>query len=386
MDDKDLDAIAVVSADCHVDEPVEELTELVPARLRDKAPRIELVNGDPQVVFPTIDDASMSRTAARQEPPREGEEFSAEEIKRKRRRQMMAEANPRSHDLRARLEDADIDGIAVQVVHPNVGLNFGLLERDIGAAMCHAYNEWLIGRLSHPRIVTPVMLPMWDVAEAIDEMRFGLERGVRVANIPIVPGTEKPYNSAMWEPLWEAAAEEGVNFVMHQGTGHDMVRYRGRGSGPVNLSRTNTLVARTLGLLACSGVLERFPDLHFVGVECEGGWFAWLCQILDVGYTKVFQYPRLGENPSFYLRRQTHVTFQDDPVAVHNIALTGPEVLLWGNDYPHIEGTFPESRQAIHRLFADTPIEWTRKILGETAASIFHVSDIATSWPRPVGS
>jgi len=377
MDEKALDAIPVVSADCHVAEPVEELTALVPPKLRNKAPRIAETDGMRRVVFPTLDDPSLAEIDMA--VPEGDEEFSAEEIKRRKRRKMMAETNPRTHDLTARLEDADLDGIAVQVVHPNLGINFGLLERDIGAAMCHAYNEWIIDRLSHPRIVTPIMLPVWDVDEAIDELRYGVGRGVRVANIPVVPAG-KPYNSAAYEPLWETAAAEGVNLVMHQGTGHDMVRYRGKGSGPVNLSRTNTIVARTLGLLACSGVMERYPDLHVVGVECEGGWFAWLMQVLDAGYEKLFQYPALAEKPSFYLRRQAHVTFQDDPVAIHNVALTGPEVLLWGNDYPHVEGTFPESREAIRRLFADTPIDWTRKILGETAAKIFHVEDVIAAW------
>jgi predicted TIM-barrel fold metal-dependent hydrolase len=382
VDDKTLDSIPVVSADCHVAEPVEELTARVPTALRDKAPRIEERDGVRRVVFPTLDDPSLVDLEGPNWEPADEDDFSAEELKRLKRRKMMAETNPRTHDLEARLEDADLDGIAVQVVHPNLGINFGLLERDIGAALCHAYNEWLIDALAHPRIVTPVLIPMWDVDEAIAELHYGVERGVRVANIPVVP-PGKPYNSATYEPLWEAASATDVNFVMHQGTGHDMVRYRGKGSGPVNLGRSNTIVARTIGLLACSGVMERHPDVHFVGVECEGGWFAWLMQILDAGYVKLFEYPKLGERPSAYLRRQAHVTFQDDPVAVHNVALTGPEVLLWGNDYPHMEGTFPESREAIRRLFADTPIDWTRKILGETAATVFHVEDVVAAWtPR----
>ena len=384
MDEKTLDSIPVVSADCHVAEPVEELTDRVPAPLRDKAPRVEERDGIRRVAFPTLDDPSLVDLEGPGELPQGGENFSAEAIKRHKRRQMMAEANPRTHDLTARLEDADLDGIAVQVVHPNLGINFGLLERDIGAALCHAYNEWLVDTLSHPRIVTPVMLPLWDVDEAVAELHYGVGRGVRVVNIPVVP-PGKPYNSRDYEPLWHAASANGVNIVMHQGTGHDMVRYRGMGSGPVNLSRSNTIVARTIGLLACSGVMERHPDVHFVGVECEGGWFAWLMQILDTGYVKLFEYPRLAEKPSAYLRRQAHVTFQDDPVAIHNVALTGPEVLLWGNDYPHMEGTFPESREAIRRLFADTPIDWAKKILGATAAKVFHVEEVVAAWkPRPV--
>jgi predicted TIM-barrel fold metal-dependent hydrolase len=382
MDEKVLDTIPVVSADCHVDEPLDALVALVPERLRDKAPRVVEVDGVPQVVFPTLEAPAQGKV--REELPDDPDEFSAEEIKRLKRRRMAAETSPRTHDLEARLEDGALDGVVVQVVHPGrLGINFGLLQRDIGAAMCHAYNEWVIDCLAHPQMVTPVMLPMWDVDEAIEEMRYGLSRGVTVANIPVAP-PDKPYNSTQFDRLWVAAEEAGVNFVMHQGTGHTIVHYRGRGSGPVNLARTNTMVARTLGLLATSGVMERHPDLHFVGVECEGGWVAWLLQILDAGYNSLYQYPRLGEQPSFYLRRQAHVTFQDDPVAVHNIALTGPEMLLWGNDYPHVEGTFPESREAIRRMFADTPLDWTRKILGETAAKVFHVEDVIADWaPTP---
>ncbi len=122
--------------------------------------------------------------------------------------------------------------------------------------------------------------------------------------------------------------------------------------------------------------MERYPDMHFVGVECEGGWFAWLMQVLDEAYEDLFRYPRLAEPPTFYLRRQAHVTFQDDPVAIHNVPLTGPDVLLWGSDYPHMEGTFPESRAYIQKLFANTPIDVTRKVVGETAARIFGLEHV----------
>ena len=54
--------------------------------------------------------------------------------------------------------------------------------------------------------------------------------------------------------------------------------------------------------------------------------------------------------PSFYLRRQIHATFQDDPIAVHNIPYTGTDALIWGSDYPHEEGTYPHSRAVVTRL------------------------------------
>ena len=65
-----------------------------------------------------------------------------------------------------------------------------------------------------------------------------------------------------------------------------------------------------------------------------------------VGWTK----PNLAELPSHYLRRQVHATFQNDPVAIHNIPFTGTDCLLWGNDFPHPESTYPDSNKVLDAL------------------------------------
>ena len=51
--------------------------------------------------------------------------------------------------------------------------------------------------------------------------------------------------------------------------------------------------------------------------------------------------------PSEYVQRQFHVSFQDDPVAVACRHITGLSTIVWGNDYPHAEGTFRGSRELI---------------------------------------
>jgi hypothetical protein len=66
--------------------------------------------------------------------------------------------------------------------------------------------------------------------------------------------------------------------------------------------------------------------------------------------------PALPEPPSHYVRHQVHATFQDDPIALRNIAYTGTDAVLWGNDYPHEEGTYPNSRDIVERLAAKGPV------------------------------
>ena len=45
--------------------------------------------------------------------------------------------------------------------------------------------------------------------------------------------------------------------------------------------------------------------------------------------------------------------------------------LMWGNDYPHPEGTWPESRSACEEQFAGVSDQDVRAIVGGNAASVF---------------
>ena len=120
------------------------------------------------------------------------------------------------------------------------------------------------------------------------------------------------------------------------------------------------MAPRAAALLATSGVLADHPDLHFVFVETNAGWLAWAMYTVDYYYEAFQQYegwvkPVLPEKPSHYMRRQIHGTFQFDPVAVHNLPLTGAAPLLWGSDFPHAEGTYPRSREIVMRAVRAGP-------------------------------
>jgi hypothetical protein len=49
----------------------------------------------------------------------------------------------------------------------------------------------------------------------------------------------------------------------------------------------------------------------------------------------------------------------------------GVDRIMWGADYPHLEGTSPFSREAIRRTFADVPEPEVRAMLGENAARTY---------------
>jgi predicted TIM-barrel fold metal-dependent hydrolase len=218
------------------------------------------------------------------------------------------------------------------------------------------------------------MIPTWNVDAAIAEVRYIADLGLASAMLPLVGKPE--YNHPDWKPLWHAIEEIGFPVVMHQGTGHDMFFYRGPGSAVSNLLATQSMAPRAVCLLATSGVLAEFPKLHFVFVETNAGWLSWVMNTVDY-YNESFQEyegwirPQLPENPSFYMARQIHSTFQVDPVAVTNLVNTGVEPLLWGSDFPHAEGTFPRSRQTVLDLFGGIAIQDAAAIVAGTAVRLF---------------
>ena len=81
--------------------------------------------------------------------------------------------------------------------------------------------------------------------------------------------------------------------------------------------------------------------------------------------------PKLDLLPSEYFRRQGAVTFQNDPVGFHNLRFTGERSLMWGSDYPHPEGTWPESQKALAEQLADVPAHVAERITCRNAAELY---------------
>lgn len=362
--------IGTISADAHVNEPRDLWLSNLPSTMREQA--MQGIRADREGGWDLILDGRHIAKA----------DWSEEE------RLKVIEPEHRIGVM-------DEEGIAGECIFPTIGLYVWMLkDPDAGRISCRIYNEWVADQLERrsPRFRCAGLIPAWSVDDAVREVEFVAASGLGSAMLPTV--AEPSYNRPVWEPLWSAIEETGLPVVMHQGTGHSMIWYGGPGASVANLLSTQSVGPRTAALLATSGVLERHPDLHVVFVEYNAGWLGWMMSTIDY-YTESFDRygttdkmgsarlsrsaapkpvitPKLAEPPSFYVKRQIHATFQDDPVALHNVPLTGAESLLWGSDYPHEEGTYPFSRQTVDRLADGLDPEAARKIFRDTAAELFH--------------
>jgi len=124
-----------------------------------------------------------------------------------------------------------------------------------------------------------------------------------------------------------------------------------------------------------AGVFERYPGLRVGSVEHEISWAPhWLKQ-MDYTYKERPVYSgyksKEGLLPSDYWHRNLFAVFQEDEVGVQLRHRIGIDNMLWGNDFPHSESTWPRSRKFLEQMFANVPAEDRRKLTCDNAARIF---------------
>ncbi len=322
------------------------------------------------------------------------------------------------------IEDLAEDGVDVGVMHPNLSL-FGLYSDDHELSMAHArvYNDYIAERFTpyFDRLVPTSPIPLTDIDEAVVEIERVAAQGSRAILLPATPPL--PYYSRDLDPVWEAAQANGVHVFIHTQTGGVKVndptsttlKVVMESAMQVNQPMTEKSAAKRMVTqaiyssivpqqLLCEliggGVPERYPNLHFALIEFNANWLAGLVGAMDkcwitgigqdpdwwLGYwdenlpateqTKMAQLFRLNEKwpyplkPSEYVQRQFHISFQDDPVAVACRHITGLSSIVWGNDYPHAEGTFRGSRQLIADQFAGIPDDERDIMIGGTLGNL----------------
>jgi len=302
-------------------------------------------------------------------------------------------------DIDTRLRHMAREGVDAQVVFPNLGLQMGsgTAPPEFRVAWAQLYNDWIWELFAgqRRRFCPAALIPVDDVGLALRESERALKLGFKTLFLPnSVPWL--PYYFEDWSPLWALAEDSGavLNFHVFSGNlanGADFVHLfhmderllaEGRQRAERYLAdREEILPLTVLGMasgmspithLIGGGVLEKHPALRFVVTESECGWLAWLLQALDqMQERRHLMMKQLPMKPSEYFRRQGHVTITDDPVALHNIPFTGSDCLLWGNDYPHDEGTYPHSDRFVGEIRASVEPADARKILGGNAARLF---------------
>ncbi len=375
----------IVDADAHVNEPPDLWQSRVPARMRERAPKVlHTERGD---VW-SFDDGKRLRplgltaTAGLSYLQFRAEGLSYDTIR------------PGSFDPAARLADLDADGIWAQILYPSVTLAGARTysdDRDLQLACVRAYNEWLVEfcAAGHGRLVGQTIIPTTGVADAVAELRWGLENGLRGAVIAAYPNGSFDDPGEANDPFWDLAQEAGVPLGVHIGSFTES----GLAPGKIEQSTIQFMAgagaskagAQTIPVaaqLVFSGVPQRFPRVRFLLVEANIGWIPTVLEQLDDMFLRYRWFSgavqRMQETPSRIFHRNFWATFMVDTVGIELRHRMNQDHIMWSTDYPHTGSDWPNHRVTIERLFRGLPAADVKKMLHTNCKTLYgleHVPD-----------
>ena len=360
------------SGDSHFLEPEDLWQQILPASQAARMPRSEKVSDDEEIVH--VDGQSFRRKLPKIFTKKTEGGMTIAELS----------ARPAgARDVKARLIDLDNEGIWGEVLYASLGLWSGLIrDRQLVREAAAAQNEWAASELqgaAPDRLVPAAQMPMLAVEDSVAEVKHVAEIGLKVINLPTgAPAGMPDYNSDEWEPLWAAAAEAGVVVGFHIGTDtEDPAIFRGPGGAIMNYVETCYGGLKVATKLVASGALDRHPELKILISEGGATWVPFLGDRMNEAYRQhaMFIRPQLSTLPKEILYRQVYASFQHDESAPAANWAMGYKNVMWGSDYPHLEGTFGHTQKTLHELLDDLEPDVRHRVSRGTFEELFpHVS------------
>lgn len=373
----------VVSADCHIDLiwlPPDLFTAMAPERLRDRMPYVDRDERGRKVwvskggaYFGLVNGMGSA-----------GREYVPGEIHRSDRMAAQGLYDDgqrgvrRLTDPELRVRDQELDGVCGEVLYGILGAANRLNDPEAAVEVMRIYNSWLAEFCgSNPdRFAGIACIPNHDVGAAVAEIervtQRGIVRGLEIANTLDM----KPLYHHHWNPLWEAVDASGLPVHIHTIGGRQpelegLTRLEWRAAFATFITGFQLKMADKLMEAIYGGVLERYPGVRLVIGEAGIGWIPYVLEHMDLEWEDQFRDLELKMKPSEYWRRQCYATYQSDPIGIRLIDVLGEDNVMWGSDFPHPDGVWPDSLEFIAREMAGVEPRIQRKVLWENAARLY---------------
>jgi predicted TIM-barrel fold metal-dependent hydrolase len=303
-------------------------------------------------------------------------------------------------DADRRDRELDADGVVGEVIFPDADAVTGGASAPFGAGLgatadvptdllmagARAHNRWLAELCStNPaRRAGVAIVPIFDVDAAVAEIHRARQSGLRGGIlIPSMWQPHEPYHDTKYDAVWAACSDLQMPVHVHSGAA-DRASY-GEHVG-IYVAEVRWWSIRPLWFLLWAGVFERFPALSFVTTECGAFWAPDLLWTSDIVYDREHAAKKLGKQltahlsrrPSEYFDRNCYIgasnTRRRELARRYEIGVGN---LMWGNDFPHPEGTWPHTREWLRSAFHDIPVDETQQMLGGNAAACYHFDTAA---------
>ena len=372
-----------ISADCHIDLiwlPPDLFTANAPGALKERMPYV--VEGRKGLQW-------VARTGAKfglmNGMGSAGREYVPGEIHRSDRMASTGLYDDGNKGIRRltepelRLKDQDRDGVQAEVIYGILGASARLNDHEAATEVLRIYNEWLADfcKASPDRLIGLANIPNHDMEVAVAEVKRAVKRGVRgldVANRPDMTPLWDPF----WNPLWQIAHETGLPVHFHTigSRSPDYTKLApkvGRAAFAAHITNFQMHMGYMLMSLIFSGALEHYPNLKIVIGEAGIGWIPYVLDHMDLEWEDQFKDLDLKMKPSGYWYRQCYATYQTDRVGIKLLDELGEDNVMWGSDFPHPDGIWPDSQEYLNRELGHLPAAVRRKITRDNAAKLYRL-------------
>jgi predicted TIM-barrel fold metal-dependent hydrolase len=275
-----------------------------------------------------------------------------------------------------RVRDQDLDGVAGEVVYGILGAVSRLDDPEVAAAVVRIYNEWLseFCRKIPGRFAGIGCLSSGSPAQAAEELRRCARLGLKGAELGMSHDM-LPLWHEEWEPLWAASDETGVPVHIHTigpkvDTRWISDRAHYRPWLATHMTAFQIPMMAVVAAVIFGGALERYRGLRVVVGEAGIGWLPYALERFDYEWEDQFK-DLIPRPPSEYWRGQMFATFQIDRTGLEQIERIGADTVMWGSDFPHPDGTWPDSAAILEPQVADLPPAVRRKVLCDNAARLY---------------
>ncbi len=315
-------------------------------------------------------------------------------------RDLQDDGRSRNWDNERRIREMDGQGVVAEVVFPNTVPPFFPTGQVVAPAPkndgefpkrlagLHAHNRWLVDFVAaYPKRRAGLgQIFLNDVEQAVGDVRWMKDHGIAGVLLPgVAPDTPwiEPLYSPIYDPLWAVCQELEMPVTHHSG-GSGIPAY---GNYPfyntLFVLETGFFCNRAFWHLVVSGVFDRFPDLKLVLTEQGTAWVPGTLARMDQLWERMVATGRIGElgaPEGAITKRKASDYFRDNvwmgasfpgPADAAAFEGIGIDKVMWGSDYPHDEGTYPNTRESLRAAFSDWREPELRMVLSENIAKVY---------------
>lgn len=251
------------------------------------------------------------------------------------------------------------------------------------ALLCiQAYNDWMIdewcGGDGKGRLIPLTLIPLWDPELAAQEIRRCAAKGshaVAFSENPQPLGLPSLHTDH-WDPFFAACQETETVVCMHIGSSSKMPATSP--DAPFIVSSTLTFQNAMGSMLdfIFSGILTRFPTMKIAYAEGQVGWMPYVLERADKLWAERSDNSfgtDLADKPSSYIAGRIYGCIFDDETGLANRDAVGMDQICFETDYPHADSTFPHSKKVAADICATAGLskDETYKFLRGNAIEAF---------------